>query len=159
MLQNNLQAPDFSLYATPDQLISLSSLKGSNVILVFYPADWSPVCSDQLTILNEAMPYFKKYNTLLSGISTDGRWCHLAFSKDRHLHFPLLADFEPKGAVARLYEVYDPGKGECLRASYIIDKDGIIRWSYLSPTGINPGADGLLNALEEMNIKEIKDTV
>jgi peroxiredoxin len=86
----------------------------------------------------------------LLGISVDGKWCHAAFSADRKLHFPLLADFEPKGAVARLYGVYDDTEGECQRALFVLDEQHTIQWSYLSPVGINPGADGILDALEEM---------
>ncbi|WP_313185598.1 redoxin domain-containing protein [Sphingobacterium siyangense] len=97
MLEQNTVAPDFTLFATPDQKITLSEFKGRNVILAFYPADWSPVCSDQMALYNEMLKYFKKYDAELFGISVDSKWCHLAFSQSRNLHFPLLADFEPKG--------------------------------------------------------------
>jgi len=150
MLSENEIAPDFTLYATPDQTISLSELKGSAVILAFYPADWSPVCSDQMALYNEMLAYFKKYNAQIFGISVDSKWCHLAFSQSRNLHFPLLADFEPKGEVAKKYGVYDDKEGECKRALFVIDKEGAIVWSYLSPTAINPGADGILTALESL---------
>jgi peroxiredoxin len=150
MLETGIPAPDFSLYTTPDQQIRLSEFKGKKVILAFYPADWSPVCGDQMALYNETLSFFHKHNAALLGISVDGKWCHLAFSQDRKLHFPLLADFEPKGEVAKLYKVYDEKEGECMRALYIIDEEGIIRWNYLSPIGINPGADGILDALEEM---------
>lgn len=151
MLQTDTQAPDFSLFATPDQKISLGEFRGKKVILAFYPADWSPVCGDQLALLNESLPFLNKHNAQLIGISVDGKWCHLSFSQDRNLHFPLLADFEPKGEVARKYEVYDTATGECRRALYIMDENGIIRWSHLSPVGINPGVDGVLDALELMD--------
>src|SRR5258707_9272864 len=97
------KAPDFKLQVTPDQTISLSELKGRPVILAFYPADWSPVCGDQMALYNEILPEFRKHQAELLGISVDGVWCHAAFAKDRKLHFALLADFEPKGAVAKLY--------------------------------------------------------
>jgi len=151
MLEVGTKAPDFSLFTTPDQQIKLSQLKGKKVILAFYPADWSPVCGDQMALYNETLKLFHKQNAELLGISVDSKWCHLAFSQDRKFHFPLLADFEPKGAVAKLYDVYDELEGECERALYLIDEDGIIRWNYLSPVGINPGADGILDALDEMN--------
>jgi peroxiredoxin len=151
MLAVSTKAPDFSLFTTPDQQIKLSQLKGKKVILAFYPADWSPVCGDQMALYNETLKLFHRQNAELIGISVDSKWCHLAFSHDRNLHFPLLADFEPKGAVAKLYDVYDEQEGECQRALYVIDEDGIIRWNYLSPVGINPGADGILDALDEMN--------
>jgi peroxiredoxin len=153
MLALGTKAPEFSLSATPDQKIQLSQLKGKKVILAFYPADWSPVCSDQMALYNETLKLFHKQNAEVIGISVDSKWCHLAFCQDRKLHFPLLSDFEPKGAVSKLYDVYDEEEGESKRALYVIDEEGIIRWNYLSPVGINPGADGILDALDEMNKK------
>jgi peroxiredoxin len=141
-------APDFSLNATPDQKLSLKELKGNPVVLAFYPADWSPVCSDQMSLYNECLSEFKKYKAQLLGISVDGTWCHDAFAKNNHFHFPLLADFEPKGAVAKLYGAYSIQTGTCDRALFVLDKEGKIAWSYLSPVGENPGADGILEALE-----------
>jgi peroxiredoxin len=144
------EAPDFRLPSTPDQTLALAELRGQPVILVFYPEDWSPVCSDQLALYQELLPEFKKFNAALLGISVDGIWSHLAFAKDRNLQFPLLADFEPKGEVARTYHVYRATDGTSERALYVIDADGIVRWSYISPVGINPGADGILRALESL---------
>jgi len=152
MLQRGSPAPDFELYATPDQRLRLSDLKGKRIILAFYPADWSPVCSDQMALYNETLKLFRRHNAEVIGISVDSKWCHMAFSHDRNLHFPLLADFEPKGKVAKLYDVYNENEGECRRALFVIDEEGIIHWSYLSPDGINPGADGILDALEAMEI-------
>jgi len=143
-------APDFQLAVTPDQKLSLSELKGKPVILAFYPADWSPVCGDQMALYNEILSEFQHHGAELLGISVDGIWCHTAFAKDRNLHFPLLADFEPKGAVARYYGVYHDDWGISERALFVIDKDGIIRWSYCSPIGVNPGAEGILEALESL---------
>jgi len=150
MLEKGSKAPGFELNATPDQKIKLEDFQGKNVILAFYPADWSPVCSDQMALYNEMLKYFSKYEAQIFGISVDSVWCHLAFEKDRNLHFPLLADFEPKGAVAKKYGVYDEEIGECKRALFVIDKKGMIAWSYISPTAVNPGADGILDALEEL---------
>jgi peroxiredoxin/protein-disulfide isomerase len=99
-------APNFTLRVTPDQKLTLSDLRGKPVILAFYPADWSPVCGDQMTLYNEILPEFRKHDAELMGISVDGVWCHAAFARDRHLHFPLLSDFEPKGDVARKYHAY-----------------------------------------------------
>ena len=141
-------APDFALPSTPDQTVSLSEFRGQPMILAFYPEDWSPVCSDQMALYQEVLPEFRKFNAELLGISVDGVWSHLAFAKDRNLHFPLLADFEPKGDVARAYHVYRAKEGTSERALYVIDADGIIRWSFVSPVGVNPGADGILRALE-----------
>lgn len=143
-------APDFTLHCTADQHVSLSEFKGKNVILAFYPADWSPVCGDQMSLYNQILPEFHKLNAELLGISVDGVWCHQAFEKDRNLHFALLADFEPKGETARRYGVYRSKEGITERALFVIDGEGVIRWSYVSPVGINPGADGILTALEEL---------
>ncbi len=144
------QAPEFTLSSTPNQKISLSDFRGQPTILVFYPEDWSPVCSDQLALYQELLPEFQKFNAQLLAISVDGVWSHLAFANDRHLRFPLLADFEPKGKVARTYGVYRHEDGTSERALYVIDRDGVVRWSYVSPVGINPGADGILRALENL---------
>jgi len=144
------EAPDFALHSTPDQAVSLRDLRGRPVILAFYPADWSPVCGDQMALYNEILPEFQRHGAELLGVSVDGVWCHLAFAENRRLHFPLLADFEPKGAVARRYGVYREGEGISERALFVIDKDGIVRWSYVSPIGVNPGADGILRALETL---------
>ncbi len=154
-LKPGIQAPDFSLPSTPDQKVSLSDFRGRPVVLVFYPADWSPVCSDQLALYNELKDEFSEFDTQIIGISVDGAWCHTAFGKDRKLRIPLLADFEPKGAVARLYGVYREKDGESERALFVIDADGMIRWSYVSPVGVNPGADGIFKALESMAEKDM----
>jgi peroxiredoxin len=143
-------APEFSLNVTPDQKLALSELRGKPVILAFYPADWSPVCGDQMALYNEVLPEFQKFGAEVLGISVDGVWCHEAFAKERKLRFPLMADFEPKGAVARLYGAYREGDGICERALFVIDAKGIIRWSYCSPIAVNPGADGILDALEQL---------
>jgi peroxiredoxin len=151
MLALETFAPDFELNCTPDQKLKLSELRGKKIILAFYPADWSPVCSDELSLYNETLKIFSRHNAQLIGISVDSKWCHLAFSESRKFHFPLLADFEPKGAVSKLYKAYDEKEGESLRALYVIDEKGIIRWNYLSPVGLNPGADGILDALEDLD--------
>jgi peroxiredoxin len=143
-------APEFSLYVTPNQKLSLRELRGRPVILAFYPADWSPVCGDQVGLYNEVLSEFHKLGAELLGISVDGVWCHEAFAKDRHLHFPLLADFEPKGAVSKTYGAYRQEDGVCERALFVIDKNGVIAWSYCSPVAVNPGADGILEALENL---------
>ena len=142
-------APNFTLHVTPDQLLSLSDLAGLRVIIAFYPADWSPVLGDQ-TLYNEILPEFHKHGAELLGISVDGAWCHQAFARDRRLHFPLPADFEPKGAVAKKYGAYRKREGVAERALFVIDRDGVIVWSYLSPDAVNPGADGILEALEKL---------
>jgi peroxiredoxin len=145
-------APEFALFATPDQKLSLINFKGKRIILAFYPADWSPVCSDQMALYNETLRFFQKFNAQVIGISVDSKWCHKAFAESRNLHFPLLADFEPKGAVSSSYGAYDETNGESKRALFVIDEEGVIQWSYLSPDSVNPGADGILEALEEMSL-------
>ena len=148
-------APDFTLPASPDRTISLKELRGRPVILAFYPADWSPVCGDQMALYNEILPEFETYNAELLGISVDGVWCHGAFAQNRKLRFPLLADFEPKGAVARRYGVYRNDGGTSERALFVISGDGIIRWSHLSPIGVNPGADGIIRALDGIGARRV----
>jgi peroxiredoxin len=150
VLAAGTQAPDFTLHVTPDQQLSLNELRGKPVVLAFYPADWSPVCGDQMALYNEILPEFRKFNAELLGISVDGVWCHEAFAHDRKLHFPLLADFEPKGATAKNYGAFRSGEGTCERALFVIDKEGVIRWSYRSPVAVNAGADGILDALEKL---------
>lgn len=147
-------APDFHLHSTPDQLVGLHDFRGTPLILAFYPADWSPVCGDQMTLFNEVLPEFRRHRALLLGISVDGPWCHVAFAKDRKLQFPLLADFEPKGAVARKFGVYRSAEGVAERALFVIDTSGAVRWSYVSPIGVNQGAEGVLTALEDLSAKE-----
>jgi peroxiredoxin len=150
-LQPGTPAPDFTLYCTPDQELALRELRGQRVILAFYPADWSPVCGDQMALYNQVLPEFRKHHAALVGISVDGVWCHSAFAEARHLHFPLLSDFEPKGEVARKYGVYRRPEGTSERALFVLDEEGVIRWSYVSPIAVNPGADGILEALESLD--------
>jgi peroxiredoxin len=138
ILKAGTPAPEFTLNTTPDQRVSLSDFRGQPVVLAFYPADWSPVCGDQMALYN-------------------GVWCHGAFTQARRLHFPLLADFEPKGAVARTYGAYRKREGVAERALFVLDGEGTIVWSYLSPIGVNPGADGILEALESLPAKSQTD--
>jgi peroxiredoxin len=157
ILAKGTRAPGFTLQVTPDQTLSLDELAGRRVILAFYPADWSPVCGDQISLYNHVLPEFRRYGAELLGISVDGAWCHQAFARDRKLHFALLADFEPKGAVARSYGAYRKTEGVAERALFVIDEKGMIAWSYCSPIAVNPGADGILDALEALPLLEKKD--
>jgi peroxiredoxin len=156
ILEKGTPAPEFELNSTPDQRLKLTDFRGKRLILAFYPADWSPVCSDQMALYNATLKYFHKYNAEILGISVDSKWCHMAFSQSRKLHFPLLADFEPKGEISNKYGAYNESEGESRRALFVIDEKGIIQWSYLSPDGINPGADGILDALEDMSVLNAK---
>ncbi len=148
ILKPGTLAPQFSLPSSPEQTVSLADFRGRPVVLAFYPADWSPVCGDQMALYNEMLSELAKQGAQLLGISVDGVWCHAAFTADRKLGFPLLADFEPKGAVARQYGVYRDADGITERALFVIDAQGMLRWSFLSPIGVNPGADGIFDALE-----------
>ena len=150
------KAPDFSLNSAPDRTLSLGELLGRPLIVVFYPADWSPVCGDQLVLYNEVLPEFQRHRAALVAISVDGVWCHIAYAKHQKLRFPLLSDFEPKGEVARSYGAYRKPDGFAERALFVIDPEGVIRWSYLSPIGVNPGADGILSALENLSTDHAK---
>ena len=153
ILQAGTQAPQFTLHSTPDQTLSLSELRGRPVVLAFYPADWSPVCGDEMALFNAVLPDLQELGAEMVGISVDGVWCHAAFARARNLHFPLLADFEPKGAVSRQFGAYREGDGVSERALFVVDRNGDIAWSYLSPIGVNPGADGVLRALETLREK------
>lgn len=148
ILQAGTQAPEFTLSSTPDQTLSLSELRGRPVVLAFYPADFSPVCGDEMALFNAVLPDLQELGAHMLGVSVDGVWCHAAFARARNLHFPLLADFEPKGEVARQFGAYRAKEGVSERALFVIDANGSIAWSFLSPIGVNPGADGVLRALE-----------
>jgi peroxiredoxin len=150
LLQPGAAAPAFELADNQGANVALANLRGKPVVLAFYPADWSPVCGDQMALYNEVLPVFQDLGATILGVSVDSRWCHGAFVENRRLRFPLLADFEPKGAVARSYGAYRDEDGTSERALFVIDAAGIIRWSYLSPIGVNPGADGILDALEAL---------
>jgi peroxiredoxin len=150
ILAAGVKAPDFTLQRTYEQKVTLSDLRGAPAILAFYPADWSPVCGDQMALYNELLSEFASFGAALVGISVDQSWCHVAFAEARKLKFPLLADFEPKGAVSRAYGAYNDAEGCSERALFVIDSEGMIRWSFLSPMEVNPGADGILDALEEL---------
>jgi peroxiredoxin len=151
LLRPGAAAPDFTLPSASEQKVSLSDYRGQNVALVFYPADWSPVCGDQLTLYNELLPILRRRGVQLLAISVDSVWCHAAYQEARKLGFQLLADFEPKGTVAKQYGAYREKDGTAERALFLIDDDGNIQWSYLSPIDVNPGVDGLLDALDALD--------
>jgi peroxiredoxin len=148
-LQIGADAPEFGLLATPDQKVWLSDFDGP-VVLIFYPADWSPVCSDELSVFSAANRLFRSRGTQLLGISVDGPWCHGAFKDQRKVAFPRLADSNPKGGVAKSYEVYRQDDSTSERALYVVGRDRKVAWSEVSPVGVNPGADGALRAVEAL---------
>lgn len=158
-LKAGTMAPDFTLASGPDRSLSLHDYRGKRVILTFYPADWSPVCGDQLALYQELLSEFRSHNAELVGVSVDGVWCHKAYAEHRRFQFPLLSDFEPKGEVARAYGVYLKKHGFAGRALFVIDESGVIRWSYLSPVDVNPGANGILNALEALDTEAMAHDV
>ena len=160
LLKIGEKAPDFNLpgdapEAAAGETISLRDFRGEkNVILVFYPADWSSVCSDELAVYNEILPIFERLDAVLLAISVDSPFCHRAFKENRRFQMKLLADFEPKGAVARAYGVYDEKNGFSERALFVVDKAGIIRYGYVSPVDVNPGANEILKVLREIENKK-----
>ncbi len=126
-------APDFTLPDANANPVSLSDFRGKNVVLVFYPLDWSPACSDQLSLYQSELPEFDKQDAIVMGISMDSLYSHGAWAAVRGITFPLLADFHPKGEVSKLYNVMRQTEGFSERALYIIDRQGIIRYSHISP--------------------------
>ena len=150
-------APDISLRSGPDTQFNLSELHGRPVVLAFYPADWSPVCSDQLAVYEAVKLEFDVYGAEIVGISVDGVWCHAAFKEQRGLSFSLLSDFEPKGAISRAYQSYRESEGVSERALFVIDPEGVVFWSEVVPIDTNPGADGILNALDRMAARNSDD--
>lgn len=157
-LPGGTPAPEFGLHAAPDQMVCLRDFRGQPVVLVFYPADWDPVSTEQLAYYQELLPEFQRLGAALVGISVDGVWCHRTFARTLQLEFPLLADFEPKGTVARAYGVYHACAGTAERALFLIEDKGIICWSYRAPMAVDPGVDGILTALETLREKRRRPT-
>jgi len=126
-------APDFTLRDPNNEPVSLSEFRGSPVVLAFYPLDWSPTCSDQLSLYQAEMSEFERFGARVLGISVDSIYSHGAWAAVRGLAFPLLADFEPKGEIARRYRVYREDDGFSERAIYVIDGVGVIRYAHVAP--------------------------
>jgi peroxiredoxin len=143
-------APDFDLLSASGRRFSLADFQGKPLILAFYPEDNSPVCGSQLALYNQVLPLFQEHNASLVGISVDSPQSHQAFAESLNLNFPLLADDTPLGEVARAYGIFDQQAGTCGRALFLIDAERIIRWSFLAPNNVNPGANGILYALDEL---------
>ena len=150
LLPPGTPAPSFSLPDGQGHTHSIEMYHGRPVILAFYPEDGSPVCTDQLALYNEALPIFDEYQAQLLAISVDSPAAHRAFAEQRHFKFPLLADFEPLGAAARQYGAFNEERDTCKRALFVLDANGIIRWNYLAKWNENPGAHGILQALESL---------
>jgi peroxiredoxin len=149
MIQPGLPAPDFTLPDQDGNRVSLSDFRGRTVVLVFYPSDFSPVCTDQLSVYQEVLSELEERGAHLLGISVDSAFCHKAFQQHQGLTIPLLADFHPKGAVAKAYDVWSEDFGVSGRALVMIDPDGLVQWSHLSPPLEIPGANLIFDALEQ----------
>jgi peroxiredoxin len=143
-------APEFSLPNHKGEQVSLSDYRGRQVLLAFYPSDFSPVCSDQLSIYQEVKPRFDEAGLEVVGISIDHSWAHRAFRKHMNLDFTLLADFHPKGEVAERYGAYLPDYGTSNRSLVMIDENGVVQWVHESPTPLEiPGANLIFDALAD----------
>jgi peroxiredoxin len=143
-------APDFSLPDHTGKQVGLADFRGGKVMLVFYPLDFSPVCTDQLSIYQEVLPEIEERGTRLVGISVDSSWAHRAFREKFGISIPLLSDFEPKGAVIRRYGAYLDEVGHGNRSLVLIDADGVVRWVHESPSPLEiPGANLIFDALAE----------
>jgi peroxiredoxin len=149
VIEAGATAPDFTLPDQDGNKVSLSDFRGQTVVLVFYPADFSPVCTDQLSVYQEVLPQFTERNANLLGISVDGAFCHRAFKTHMNLDIPLLADFHPKGDVARKYGVWSEKYGTASRALVVVDEGGTVSWSYQSPPLEVPGANLIFDALDQ----------
>jgi peroxiredoxin len=143
-------APPFVLRDSPYSCVALEDYRGRAVVLAFYVADWHPVAGAQLVLYQELLPHLERLGATVLGISVDATWSHQAFAQASGIGFPLLADDAPPGAVARAYGVFVPKTGRSRRALFVVDGGGIVRWSAAFPDPLNPGADGVLSALEAL---------
>jgi peroxiredoxin len=143
-----INAPEFALRDTPHSRVALADLRGRAVVLAFYVADWHPVATDQLAQLAELRPELDRLGASVLGVSVDGTWSHAAFASATGVPFPLLADDDPPGGVARAYELFVPESGRSRRALFVIDRNGVVAWCATFPDEVNPGVDGVLSALE-----------
>jgi peroxiredoxin len=149
MVEPGTPAPDFSLPDQNGNMVSLGDFAGRKLMLCFYPLDFSPVCSDQLSIYQEVLPEIEAQGTELVGVSVDSAYCHRAFREHLNLTMPLLADFHPKGAMSRDYGAYQDDFGTDNRSLVLVGEDGVVRWSYASPSPKEiPGANLIFDALE-----------
>jgi len=142
---------------TPDgRRASLAGYRDRPLVLIFYPGDFTPVCTGELGLFNELMPDLQGLGASVLGISCDSLWSHCAYARELKLGMALLSDFHLKGAASRRYEVYRDDVGTSERALIVVDGDGIIFWSEVSPIELNPGADGVLDALERLSGREVR---
>ncbi|MBI3805211.1 MAG: peroxiredoxin [Nitrospirae bacterium] len=147
----NAPAPDFTLPNGEAEPVQLSHYRGKNVVLAFYPADWSPVCTSEFALIQEVLGEIQGYNAEVLGISVDNVFSHRAWSKDQRLTFPLLSDFWPHGGVARQYGVFRENDGISERALFFIDAEGVLRDRWVSKDpAIAPGLNIIFDALEQI---------
>jgi peroxiredoxin len=150
-------APELDIPSTPEgNRIKLADQRGAPAVLVFYPGDFTPVCSGELGLFNELLPELQAFGAKVFAISCDSLWSHIAYANELNLRIPLLTDFHPKGDVCRRFGVYRDDIGTAERALFVLDGDGRIFWSHVSPIEVNPGADGVLVALEQLTGKELE---
>jgi peroxiredoxin len=149
VIEPGAQAPDFTLPDQDGNKVSLADFRGQTVVLVFYPADFSPVCTDQLSVYQEVLGELEERGANLVGISVDGAFCHRAFRDHMGLRMPLLSDFHPKGEVARAYGVWSEEYGVAARALVMVGPEGAVVWSYMSPPLEVPGANLIFDALDQ----------
>lgn len=156
-LSRGAAAPELDIPATPEgKRIALGDQRGSPTVLVFYPGDFTPVCTGELGLFNELLPELQAFGAKVFAISCDSLWSHIVYANELNLRIPLLTDFHPKGEVCRRFDVYRDDIGTAERALFVLDGDGRIFWSHVSPIEINPGADGVLVALEQLTGKALE---
>lgn len=151
VLTANTPAPDFSLPDGNGDPVKLSDYRGKNVVLAFYPADWSDICTNQLSIYQEHLEQIRSHNAEVLAISVDGRESHKAWAAQQGIGFPLLSDFWPHGAVAEQYGVFWSHVGISNRALFFIDADGVIRHTWVGEhPGMSPDLDIVFDALKQI---------
>ncbi len=156
-LPPGVRAPELDVPMAPDgRRALLANYRDAPLVLIFYPGDFTPVCTGELGLFNELLPDLKELGASVVAISCDSLWSHAAYARDLNLRMPLLSDFHPKGALARRYEVYRDDVGTSERALFVLDGEGFIFWSEVSPIELNPGADGVLDAVERLTGREAK---
>lgn len=150
------RAPELGAAATPDgRRLRMADQQGSPVVLLFYPGDFTPVCTNELGLFNELLPELQGFGAKVFAVSCDSLWAHLAYARELNLRIPLVSDFHPKGEVSRRFDVYRDDIGTSERALFVIDGDGVVFWSHVSPIEQNPGADGVLDALERLTGRQL----
>jgi len=128
------EAPDFELKDQHGQPVRLSGFRGAkNVVLVFYPLAFSGVCSGELCAMRDEFPEVERDDVELLTVSVDSTWVHRIWAENEGFEFGLLSDFWPHGGVAKSYGVFDEDRGISVRGTFIIGKDGVVRWKVVTP--------------------------